>query len=309
MPLPAVFHLFIRSQSGLDPTPALKKILARGDALPALSSLSAGLCEVWNLARQQDWPMAALSAPVPQAAKQVGYWLRLDPVHLEVGMRGMFVRSGMTLDASENRQLQALLETVCFPHGLKLLYSDDGITHIHLDTLPDLRTTALDEAENRQAAQGLPKGESAPFWAHLLNEIQMKLHEHPLNQAREARGELPINSLWLWGGGVLPGVFTPLPVHLHARAAWIQTCATGLGLRIAPPPSAFTHLSPARRHVVVLDDLQGDSTLPGHLEQRWFAPLLQALNRGRIKRLHLNLLTDHPTRVSIGPAQSWRFWR
>ena len=29
----------------------------------------------------------------------------------------------------------------------------------------------------------------------------MLLHAHPVNEAREARGELPINSLRLWGAG------------------------------------------------------------------------------------------------------------
>ena len=35
----------------------------------------------------------------------------------------------------------------------------------------------------------------------LLNEAQMVLHAHPVNEAREARGEPAVNSLWLWGAG------------------------------------------------------------------------------------------------------------
>jgi hypothetical protein len=40
-----------------------------------------------------------------------------------------------------------------------------------------------------------------------LNEIQMVWHEHPVNIARAERGEVPINSLWLFGGakGWSPG--------------------------------------------------------------------------------------------------------
>ena len=37
----------------------------------------------------------------------------------------------------------------------------------------------------------------------LANEIQMLLHDHPVNEAREQRGEPPINAVWLWGGGRL----------------------------------------------------------------------------------------------------------
>lgn len=38
-------------------------------------------------------------------------------------------------------------------------------------------------------------------WRRLLNEIQMVWHDHPVNEARAARGLPPINGLWLYGGG------------------------------------------------------------------------------------------------------------
>ncbi|MNQ04072.1 hypothetical protein D3C85_167790 [compost metagenome] len=38
-------------------------------------------------------------------------------------------------------------------------------------------------------------------WRRLLNEIQMAWHEHPVNDARAARGAPPVNALWLYGGG------------------------------------------------------------------------------------------------------------
>jgi hypothetical protein len=37
-----------------------------------------------------------------------------------------------------------------------------------------------------------------------LNEVQMFLHGHPVNEAREACGKPVVNSLWLWGGGRQP---------------------------------------------------------------------------------------------------------
>lgn len=41
-------------------------------------------------------------------------------------------------------------------------------------------------------------------WYKLLNEIQMFMHQHPVNQERGRSGRLPVNSLWFWGGGSLP---------------------------------------------------------------------------------------------------------
>ncbi|WP_459614305.1 hypothetical protein [Bordetella sp. 2513F-2] len=37
-------------------------------------------------------------------------------------------------------------------------------------------------------------------WRRLLNEIQMAWHDHPVNEARAARGAAPVNGLWLYGG-------------------------------------------------------------------------------------------------------------
>jgi len=41
-------------------------------------------------------------------------------------------------------------------------------------------------------------------WYRLLNEMQMFLHQHEVNQRRMREALLPINSLWFWGGGIRP---------------------------------------------------------------------------------------------------------
>lgn len=35
-------------------------------------------------------------------------------------------------------------------------------------------------------------------WLQLSTELQMWLHQHPLNLARQSRQQLPINAIWLW---------------------------------------------------------------------------------------------------------------
>jgi hypothetical protein len=38
-------------------------------------------------------------------------------------------------------------------------------------------------------------------WHQLINEVQMFLHQHAINEKRQFDGLLPINSIWCWGGG------------------------------------------------------------------------------------------------------------
>ena len=71
-------------------------------------------------------------------------------------------------------------------------------------------------------------------WRRLLNEIQMAWHEHPVNEARAARGAAPVNALWLYGGArpwpapaaprpaqVFDGLLAPLAAG--DWAAWLES--------------------------------------------------------------------------------------
>ena len=52
----------------------------------------------------------------------------------------------------------------------------------------------------------------------LLNEVQVLLHQHPLNAARQTRGLPPVNSVWFWGAGRLPAPGPSPTAAWRARA-------------------------------------------------------------------------------------------
>jgi hypothetical protein len=82
-------------------------------------------------------------------------------------------------------------------------------------------TASLDRVIARNVDPWLPGGPNARLLRRLQNEMQMLLYTHPVNQARGARGQLPINSLWFSGSGRLPSENNRLPsVHVtHQLAA------------------------------------------------------------------------------------------
>lgn len=53
-------------------------------------------------------------------------------------------------------------------------------------------------------AEAQPRGPGSPRLRGLMSEIELWLHEAAPNRARRARGERPVSSLWLWGGGAPP---------------------------------------------------------------------------------------------------------
>src|SRR5581483_6730471 len=150
-------------------------------------------------------------------------------------------------------------------------------------------------------AGALPSNAASP--AHqLLNEAQMVLHAHPVNEAREARGEPPLNSIWLWGAGRAAQVAAPRwqsvsaaePVALGlARAAGIQGRAAAANAHVW-----LDRLPQDGRHLAVLDGLRVPRALSedgeyqealAHLERDWFAPLLARLREGRIGMLTIHV--------------------
>jgi hypothetical protein len=159
----------------------------------------------------------------------------------------------------------------------------------------------------------------------LLNEVQMVLHEHPVNEAREARGEPALNSVWFWGAGRVPA-FAEADTQTHRQSVTAdEPIALGLarGAQIRArglPASAEAWLDRAPeegRHLVVLDALRLPLALADAaafasaieaLEKQWFAPLLAALRAGRIGMSTVHVPEAGASFETIG-GDLRRIWR
>jgi hypothetical protein len=99
-------HLILQTRQDLHAgalasIPSLGRLRRRGRPLPAPACLSEACCLALGIARQQDWPIAPLAARAAGLEVGEAYWLRFDPVHLDVGMQGLFLRGGLALDEHE----------------------------------------------------------------------------------------------------------------------------------------------------------------------------------------------------------------
>ncbi len=149
-------------------------------------------------------------------------------------------------------------------------------------------------------------------WYRLLNEIQMFLHQHPVNAQRVADGQLAINSLWFWGGGPAPSA--KIAAGWFGDDAELERFAERLGLATYPL-DAFASI-PASGDAIVVDlrlletlkAARGGAldTLLLELEERIFAPALARLERGRAR---LRLSAGFDADFELGPWARWRFWR
>ena len=110
--------------------------------------------------------------------------------------------AALALDEADSRALFDAMLGLFESEGLLLRYGAPLRWFLSHDALAGLRTASLDRVIGRNVDRWLPGGEAAALLRRLHSEVQMLLHAHPLNETREARGLLPVNSFWLSGCGV-----------------------------------------------------------------------------------------------------------
>lgn len=68
----------------------------------------------------------------------------------------------------------------------------------------DTLTTPPHDQPDQSAADYLPKGTGAELLRELMEAGTAVVRDHPVNQARVAKGKSPANAVWLWGQGKAP---------------------------------------------------------------------------------------------------------
>ncbi|HKY01591.1 MAG TPA: regulator, partial [Burkholderiales bacterium] len=195
--------------------------------------------------------------------------------------------------------------------------------YVRLNEPPIIESTPLAEVRGKDIDPHLPRGPEAMRWRGFLNEAQMLLHQHSVNEAREERGALPINSVWLWG----EGSSAPPPTRPFQRVRGRSALAAGLALASGASAQArpehasewFKNTSAEGVELIVLDDLlapacYGDlhawQSRLQQLERHWFAPALAALRDGRIGMLSIHSMGAGASFSVETTRQDLRyFWR
>ncbi len=295
--------------------PSLELLFARGRVLHEdLAAVEEWLRQAFHL-DAPELPAGALTVLGEGGAPGTDFWVRADPVHLRVERDGLALVPGGAAFGVTRAEAEALAAALNEHFGERIAFFP---MHPERWCARLARAEALGappplEIAGQSVARHLPQA----GWCALLNEIQMALHAHPANQARE----IEVNSLWLWGAGPLPA---------GARGPWHSVSAddpVAAGLaqlagmrRRALPAGAREWLERAPgegRHLVLLDGLRavhstGNAHLHGRLveeiDRNWFEPLLEALRSGRIGMVTVRV-PDAGLACETIRGDLRRFWR
>jgi hypothetical protein len=294
--------------------PSLAILLARGRPLPGQPSLSVAIARAFGL--DQTLPIAPYTLAMDGLSPEDAAWLRADPVCLHFYQDQLVLLGPDRLDvrADEADALIVALQGHFDVEGLAFRAPRANRWYVRLDgneAIP--HTEPLDAVVGRPVECHLPRGPEAARWRRRLNEIQMLLHDHPVNRAREAAGQWPINSVWFWGGGRHLPLQPPRYSRLAARHPLAHALARGGGLSCVEPDRLET-LGDTEAAMVILELPGGDDAemLAGALrrwEETWFRPALRRLRRGAIGGVRLECTGMLSTTRELTPLSAYRFWQ
>ncbi len=203
------FHQMVGAVEETHRFPALELLFSRGKLarIPAESANHLRFA-LFGIEPEEMLPVAALTHVSDRKKSPVDdyFWLRSDPVTLWADMAQVFMTSHgfADLDPFERNEIENCIRTVLMEEGIDLHADHPERWCIALNKPLEFEFTSLDDALGMDLADALPAHPQARFWRRILNEIQVALHNCPVNIRRRQAGRQEINSVWFWGGGFIP---------------------------------------------------------------------------------------------------------
>ena len=266
-------------------------------------------CAGVGIAKQNDWPVAPWLARAAGIDPGSRYWLCAEPVTLEVGRDDVRLAGVVgDLDAAEATALLSSLRAQFASDGIEFLERGSGRWWVTVAEPQQLETSPPDAAIGKPLIAHLPRGGDAARWRRWQSEMQMLLFEHPVNQSRERGGLLPVNYVWMWGGGTLRAADSAAPVAaMFTQAPWLRDLARAVGADSMAVPGSFTAFRaapPAAAALVWLDALNAPDLQEQLIafDADWAAPLERALDKNELD-LRL-VIAGSATALSFTPRAS-----
>jgi hypothetical protein len=253
-----------------------------------------------------EYPSAAVTRTGDAAERARDFWLHLQPMHFMAGLdrlTAVMLHGASSVARAELAELEPIIGAHLRTAGMQLVTTSRGDWLVHVERALDLQTTPPEIAAASALEQAMPKGRDAPALRRLMTELQMLLHEHPVNVERARRGLPEINAVWFHGAGeigdlqryALPQAFGDDP---YLRGIYRLN---DIDVTAAPPDTRALLARLDSRAVIVVSADDVDV-----LEAAWIAPLSRALTAGVIARLEIVI---DLCGVTVARPALLKFWR
>ncbi len=277
---------------------ALQQLVRKSRFQADQSDYSSLLLQQFGQTKGPDLPLAALRFP-----GETAICADLCYLHADRDCLRLFHRDLQVSDA-EAAQLQTRLQPLLDEFRGEWLSYSAKHWGLRLPALPDMQWPAIDKLEGQSIGDQLPVGKQQNSWRRLLNEIQMTLFEHPVNQQREAAGLLPVNAIWFSGAAALD--LNADWQHVAGDDALLKPLANHINADYQQSYDVLLKQKYKGKSMMVLPAFDNDGDWQNHLEilsQQVFNPLWQQLRRLQIREL--KICVPQHGHYSLN---SWRSW-
>ena len=253
-------------------------------------------------------------------------WACVEPVHVRTAHDHLVLIDPSALDLTDEdaASLLATARPLIEELGVRVEAPTPHRWYLTGDALGALAGASPLRASGRSIEIWLPHdaqtGQRSRIWMKLQNEVQMGWFEHPVNEAREARGLPAVNSIWLHAQGAAQPVRSPF-VRVLSDAAATRGLALAASVEAAAAPASFKAMPPLEAGETLVElgsfaapfiaqDWAAWQAALDALERDWFAPALEALDSGRLGMLALTLAGDTGSATLTATRSDLRkFWR
>lgn len=205
-------------------------------------------------------------------------WAQLTPVHWHLGTEQVSLMdpAQLALDEAGSRALMEAVRPLFTGDGWLLAFGGAGAWFAAHESLADLPTASLDRVIGRNVDAWLGSHAAARRLRRLQAELQMLLHGHALNAEREARGLLPVNSVWVSGCGPQQAVAADREPVVDARLRepalagdWAAWCKAWDALEAGPLRELLARMQRGDEVQLTVCGERGSVTLGGPARGHW----------------------------------------
>ena len=149
------------------------------------------------------WPFAAHAAHQDHIEVTDRAWGLMTPAHWHLARDHAILLDPdeLKLDDLESRAFFELVRELFESEGFVVAFGGAMRWYLAHESLHQFPCASMDRAIGRPVDLWQLSSPPARLIRRLQNEVQMLLYRSPLNESREARGELAVNSFWLSGCG------------------------------------------------------------------------------------------------------------
>jgi hypothetical protein len=237
-------------------------------------------------------------------ALRSGTWMQIELVHFAAGLNDVHIVVPDQVSSEEVHSLMIALQPLLSLAGFELHCSAADHWFLWCEAVLDVQTSSIRTGMTTNNYDVLPTGKDAPQLRRLLTEIQMLLHQHPLNQQRERNGLTALNAAWLSGAGSPVTAPAGTMQRIMSDQPYVQGLCDQLNVSCWPVPRDVIELLKLRESEMVL--ILNDADVM-RLDTQWIKPVLQVLHSGYIQQLSIHL--DHMKfALQGGRVQQLRRW-